>query len=294
MLGMFLTLWIGAVIGTPLLVLCALRGNASAATALAIFGMYRSCLNVRGSSRVRRWMALAPRPYLLPLHVRYVKHDDDASRDTRTFYGFHPHGVLSIGWCHACSLAEFDANDTHFLASRALLALPGAGELLRLAGIRPSDRSTFKQLMHYGNNLAILIGGFEEAALFKRNAYRVFCKQRKGFIKYLLQHGYHVRPVFIFGEEKTYWALQAFPKLRMWLAKHGIPGVAFIGFGHMPDFRHGACIAIGRRLHMPRSENPSTEEVDYHHGRYIDALREAFDCHKAEFAVDHNAQLEIF
>jgi hypothetical protein len=30
------------------------------------------------------------------------------------------------------------------------------------------------------DNLALLPGGFEEATLFKRNAYRVFIKERKG------------------------------------------------------------------------------------------------------------------
>lgn len=295
-LGTFLTLWLGAVTGTPVLFILALLGNKSALIIICAFLAMRLLMPIKRSRVAQQTMALGPRPYNRPVRVRYTSDDPcpHAERDTYTFYGVHPHGVLSIGWSHACTLPEFYSTDTQFLASKMLLQLPLVGEFLRVSGILPNDKHTFNTLMDKGENLAILVGGFEEAALYKRHAFRVFVRHRKGFVKYLLQHGYAARPVFVFGEEKTYWASQALQKLRLWLASKGIPGVIFVGFAHMPDFRYPLGIAIGKRVQMPKIEQPTSDDVDKYHADYLAALQEAFDHNKDELALERQPKLEIY
>jgi hypothetical protein len=53
-------------------------------------------------------------------------------------------------------------------------------------------------------NVAMAPGGFEEATLTTVRENRIFIKQRKGFIKYVLHYGYRVYPTFIFGENEIY------------------------------------------------------------------------------------------
>merc|ERR1712062_839799 len=80
--------------------------------------------------------------------------------------------------------------------------------------------------MREGRNVALLPGGFEDATLMKTGTDRVFLKNRMGFIKYALEYGYRVHPVYTFGEGETFWTpLQSFLKQRLQLNKLGVPGV---------------------------------------------------------------------
>ena len=40
---------------------------------------------------------------------------------------------------------------------------------------------------------------------------------RKGLVKYALQHGYALTPVYTFGENRTYWAFSGLLRLRLWI-----------------------------------------------------------------------------
>jgi hypothetical protein len=83
--------------------------------------------------------------------------------------------------------------------------------------------------MKAGENLSILLGGYQEATLYRRNEHRVFIKQRKGFIKYALMHQCSVHPSHIFGEEKTYLAASWLQEKLMFLNKWKLPAVVFMG-----------------------------------------------------------------
>ena len=58
--------------------------------------------------------------------------------------------------------------------------------------------------MQKRQNIMLLPGGFEEATVTSDKEYRLYIKSRKGFIKYALQNGYKIHPVFIFNENKIY------------------------------------------------------------------------------------------
>ena len=56
-------------------------------------------------------------------------------------------------------------------------------------------------------NIYFVPGGFECATITKYGEDRVFIKNRKGFIKYALEFGYTVHPMYCFGENKIYRGL---------------------------------------------------------------------------------------
>ena len=122
---------------------------------------------------------------------------------------------------------------------------------------------------------------------------------RKGLIKYALQYGYAVTPIWTFGE----WSVLQFrvPQTALALNRYSIPGVAFFGDLLMPLFpRHQSCCLtyVGEPLQMPHLAHPTQEEVDEWHGKYVAALRELYSKYKseanAEGAGSSSAQLEIF
>ena len=61
-------------------------------------------------------------------------------------------------------------------------------------------------------SLAIIPGGFEEATLHCQGVDRVYMKKRWGLVKYALQNGYAMVPIFAFGERDTYSNLQVRPR----------------------------------------------------------------------------------
>lgn len=87
--------------------------------------------------------------------------------------------------------------------------------------------------------------------------------------------------------------------LQTWLTrKMGFSPPLFIGrgifqysWGLLP-YRRPVVTVVGRPLNVPKSVNPSAEEVDRVHRQYIDALVQLFNEHKARYGAPE-AELTI-
>ena len=172
--------------------------------------------------------------------------------------------------------------------------------------------------------MALLPGGFEEATLYARGAFRVYVRTRKaragladesrlaekaltrlrassspqGFIKFALQHGYAVHPVYTFGEERTFRAFTALRRMRLALNRLRLPGVLFLGtprlaaLPFLPNPDAALLTVVGPPLRLPLIAAPTAADVVLWHERYCDALRRLFDAHKAQAGCPA-AQLEL-
>jgi hypothetical protein len=151
-----------------------------------------------------------------------------------------------------------------------------------------ADKTHFLRLMKKRHNIALLPGGFEEATISCSTADRVYIKSRKGWVKYALQHGYSITPVYNFGERECYANLQWLMPLRLWLSTKGLPGILPWGRWFcpiLPRDKH-LHIVVGKPLSPPEGMTPGapTEaEVSAHHARYVQALGALFDRHKVRF-----------
>ena len=122
----------------------------------------------------------------------------------------------------------------------------------------------------------------------------------QGFIKFALQHGYAVHPVYTFGEERTYWAFTPLRAARLALNKLRLPAVLFVGtpalaavaLPFLPDPKAALLTVVGEPLQLPRIEAPAAADVALWHGRYCDALQRLFDAHKAQAGCP-DAELEL-
>ena len=80
-------------------------------------------------------------------------------------------------------------------------------------------------------------GGFEEATLTVPDELRIYIKERKGFVKYALEHNYTIYPVLSINEHKMFWTFKYFLKFRLWINKFKIPAVLYFNpltFGGYP------------------------------------------------------------
>ena len=57
--------------------------------------------------------------------------------------------------------------------------------------------------MARGESVALTVGGFQEATLMVHGKDRGAIRAPMGFLKYCLQYGYRVHPVYTFGESWT-------------------------------------------------------------------------------------------
>ena len=151
-----------------------------------------------------------------------------------------------------------------------------------------------KRRMATGEVLAILPGGFEEASLAQPGKDRVYIKKRAGFLKYALQNGYKVFPVYTFGEVDTYSTIGGGFELRHALNKYGIPTVLFMGFlGIFPRCDVQLHTVIGEAVQLPKMPECTEDDVEKYHLQYIEALTKVFDNNKGKYAPE-GAKLEIW
>jgi 2-acylglycerol O-acyltransferase 2 len=230
---------------------------------------------------------------------------------SKTLFMFHPHGILSAGFSvNGCWSKDFNAlacekdldtqpsSNTLFLIDNTLRRwFPFFKVLCDLSGrLESATKGNMLRFMAAGRNLAIIPGGFEDATIHQMGKHRTAMKKRKGIIKYALQHGYAVTPIYTFGETNTYNTFTHFLKPRLALNKYGVPAVCFFGswlFPLLPKSQVDLFTYVGPPLQLPKIDEPSAGDLDEWLGKYTAALTDLFDKHKAE-AGHPAATLEIW
>eukprot|EP00440_Ansanella_granifera_P073872 gb/GFBE01080156.1/.p1 GENE.gb/GFBE01080156.1/~~gb/GFBE01080156.1/.p1 ORF type:complete len:380 (+),score=85.79 gb/GFBE01080156.1/:1-1140(+) len=229
----------------------------------------------------------------------------DKIKPGKNLFAVHPHGLLTAGWTWNM-FWNFDFHERTgrigFLLDEGLRLKAPTFRLMcdwyegkdRYAGA--ATKSVIKKAMERGESLALLPGGFQEATICARGKDRVYVKKRQGFIKYCLQGGYRVTPVYSFGESETYMAFTGLLKPRLWLAKQNIPAAAMVGNPLCPllPLRNVSLLTyVGEPVELPQIAEPTAAEVEKWHGKYMDALKDVFEKHKAE-AGYANSSLELW
>jgi len=302
-LSSFLCAWIGSLLYPVLVVLLYLTGCWPFGIILSIewylirvvFKDYTESDQFRNSyfaSFIRNKFSRIPG--YIPATISILKQDRENIKivdpsiykgDNPTLYAVHPHGIFSIGWSYcssSLSVSDSPLQDVRFIFDDVLYSTPlffvWSNIFRRHGGVR-AERT--KEYMNDRENVAIVIGGFEEATIHTSTNERLWLNNRKGFVALAMRYGYNICPVFSFGERKTYWNCQYGLKFRLWLNSWKIPGVIPLGrWPFLPllprkdSFVH---IVIGSPLQLPQKDNPSREDVDIHHKIYMNKLKSLYE-----------------
>jgi Diacylglycerol acyltransferase len=218
------------------------------------------------------------------------------SRNSHTLYAVHPHGAFCLGWS-TLSHAPF-MKTVRFCLSPALYCSPFFHLWARVIG-RPgrADKPFMIRYMERGENMALPPGGFEEATLTCRNQDRVYIKNRAGFVKLCLTHGYAIVPVYCFGETSTFYNVQGFWNTRLWLNGYGIPGILVWGATFLPFLPKRSAhllVVLGDPIECPKIASPTNQDVEQWHARYIASLQTLFEAYHEEAMYKKDAKLEIW
>eukprot|EP00427_Karlodinium_veneficum_P049805 CAMPEP_0169246194 /NCGR_PEP_ID=MMETSP1016-20121227/34602_1 /TAXON_ID=342587 /ORGANISM="Karlodinium micrum, Strain CCMP2283" /LENGTH=329 /DNA_ID=CAMNT_0009326753 /DNA_START=83 /DNA_END=1072 /DNA_ORIENTATION=+ len=224
-------------------------------------------------------------------------------RKEGTLFAFHPHGAFCIGYgwnaCWSKRFRELAGLDTKFMISKVLRSDNPFFKIIcdLHGGFDVLDKTSLQECMQKNLNVAFVPGGSEEATASSFQKEQSTIRQRTGFIKYALQYGYKVTPVYTFGESESYYTLPWFMSFRRWLTKEfGIPAGAIFGLPLLPLMPRTTVnirTVVGKPIEFEKNEEPTGEDVKRAHAVYTQALEELFEEHKKDAGIDAETTLEI-
>jgi len=230
-------------------------------------------------------------PCYFPTCKLHIEDGATLGEGAPTVLAVHPHGIFSIGWGIAYIHPAF--RNLQFCFSPTLLMSPFWRLFSRLVG-RPGSAAApaLKKLLKERKSWAIIPGGFEEATIHSAVTPRVYLKKRMGFVKYALQHGYSLTPMYTFGEHETFSNAQGGWRWRLWLNSFGIPAILPCGMWWCPILMRPAALmlCVGKPLQLPQIESPTPEQVREHHAAYVEHFKSFWERNNP----DKTSKLEVW
>ncbi|XP_050296536.1 2-acylglycerol O-acyltransferase 1-like [Anthonomus grandis grandis] len=227
----------------------------------------------------------------------------DPNLDPKKNYLFcvYPHGTMALGaiGTFGNNYGGFNKYFPHHIAHVVTVSAPYLMPFFRefalaLGGIS-ADADSIEHVLQSpeGGHVCVLMpGGSQEIYYSKPGHYRIILNRRKGFIRLALKSGTAIVPVLSFGEidlfdqmkGTTYKIFQEF--VRKWT---GFTLVVPVGrgffqytFGLVPR-RKPVHLVVGSQMEVPKIENPSPEQVEEYHAKFVQHLQRTFEEEKFRY-----------
>uniref|UniRef100_A0A452RK00 Acyltransferase n=1 Tax=Ursus americanus TaxID=9643 RepID=A0A452RK00_URSAM len=216
--------------------------------------------------------------------------------------GFHPHGILVAGaFVNLCTESTgfsslFPGIRPHLMMLNLWFWTPFFRDYIMSGG----DAAHLLSRKEGGNLLAIVVGGAQEALNARPGATTLLLRNRKGFVRLALMHGAALVPIFSFGENEIFDQVENSPG--SWLRRiqnrlQKVMGISLPLFHGRGVFQYSFGLLPYRQpittVGEPRTPDPSQEEVDELHQRYMKELSDLFEAHKLKYNVPVDQHLEF-
>lgn len=215
-----------------------------------------------------------------------------------TIFCVQPHGVFSFGgasagvtwaknWWHPATIPTAVAS--------SVSATPLVKHLVGLFGTCDAATKPMTKRLSAGKSCVLYIGGIAELFLASGSSETLYVKKRKGFIKLALRSGAEVVPVYFLGNTSVL-SVVSNRMLRGFARRTGVTLTWFWGWrGTLLPRPNKILGVLGKPLGLPSTPipEPTAEEIDHWHGRYMEEVRRIFDTYK-KFNPDYaEKQLEF-
>ncbi|XP_070605653.1 LOW QUALITY PROTEIN: 2-acylglycerol O-acyltransferase 2-A-like [Erythrolamprus reginae] len=229
-------------------------------------------------------------------------------------FGFHPHGIMVAGaFINFCTEATgfsklFPGLKPHMMMLNLWFRAPFFRDYLMSGGIIPSDKESASFVLRKkggGNVVVIAVGGAQEALDARPGAYTLLLENRKGFVRLAIENGTSLVPMFSFGENELFdqvenpkgswlrWTQERLQKVMgVSLPLFHARGIFQYTFGFIP-YRKPIYTVVGKPLPVVKKLNPSQDEVDELHKRYLEALCKLFEDNKLNYNVPEDTHLSF-
>ncbi len=233
-----------------------------------------------------------------PIEVRLKNPNTKFPKDRKYLFGYHPHGVASMGAMGAFGpLHEevgnlLDGLEISGCTLESNFRIPGVREfLLAMGGISVSEQSIKFALSDAGRAVLVVLGGANEALHAKPLKHDVVIKRRFGFFRIAISTGSAVVPVYSFGENDIYDQIEHnfARRINEFLVKYlGFFIPIYFGTGlpciggtqtifHPVPKRRAIITVIGDPIHVERKSQVTSEDIEKLKQQYIAGLEDIFD-----------------
>jgi hypothetical protein len=225
----------------------------------------------------------------------------------------HPHGMFCNGPFGCFGTGAMDFNKLypkmtpHLLTVDTFFMIPFAREFFLTFGAIPATKKSMTYILSYpgGGKVGVLLpGGLPEMLSSRLNTNTLYLASKKGFIKLALQNGSPLVPVYSFGETNVYDQLlndegSLIKKIQVacvravgfYLPVVNGRGILQYSYGILPN-KIPITTVVGAPIEVEKTPQPTQEQIDTLHSKYVDALTQLFYAHR-ESAGYGDAELEI-
>lgn len=225
---------------------------------------------------------------------------------TQYIFGYHPHGIIGMGALGGLANGGayfpslFPGIPISLLTIANQFLVPLYREYLLALGLACVSKLSCTSLLSRGHSIVIVVGGAQESLLARPGSLDLVLSKRKGFVKIAMSvAGTCLVPVMAFGENDLYDQVQSdsksrFYRFQTWLKNNigfTLPlmharGIFTHDFGIIP-YRRPIHIVVGAPIPVPHILDPSQEQVDFYHRKYVDALQKLVTKYAPKFHRDH-------
>lgn len=224
-----------------------------------------------------------------------VLHDATMDPTVQRIFGSHPHGVGSLHHMGVMMCPPVCAPGKSFervspgksrreLAATILFRIPGLRELALALGCCDAGRAVVDNVLAKGLSIGLMVGGEQEQLLSQRGEHTVYVTKRKGIMKMALRHGVPLVPCYAFGETDLYHQSRIGLPFRQWMASTlGIAiTLAYGRFLLLPFLPIPTKVVqvIGTPISVDKVAEPSAQDIERLHAKYMAGLKAVFDEHK--------------
>ena len=207
-----------------------------------------------------------------------------------------PHGVLSYGGICAGIAASSKFDNLVTAAAGAVLNTPIIKHVVGVFGLIDASAKSLKSHLSKGGvegSCVLYIGGIAELFCCSTTKEQLVLKNRKGFIKLALQVGSDIVPLYFFGNTSV---LSCFtnPFLESISRKYQVSLTWFWGVWGLPIPRPDKILYVrGKPLELPFIPDPTNEDIDKWHNKYISEVERIFNTYKVRIPSYANKTLVI-
>lgn len=250
-----------------------------------------------------------------PLELRKSSPNADFDPESVYMFGYHPHGVISIGCFMQFAFDATGANAMfpglrfHCATLSFNFLVPFFREVLLSLGVIEVSAHSIKTALRSGPGAAVVIvpGGASEALDARPGTNDLTLNKRNGFFRIALQHGAKLVPVYSFGENELYDRVDSEgSRYRVvqdfMLSRFGYSAPMYLGAGSSPNApvpfspvprRHPVITVVGDPIPCPTIESPTQDDIDAIKVLYIEELRKIFETFADKYAPQRTGGLRI-